>query len=75
MDVTVTVGEVTVKVRGVEWSTRTVMAVLRQVAGISMLTSTEVEVEPEKAPMGFSAHLERAPEIEEDLSEWFEEAP
>ena len=75
MDVTVSVGEVTVKVRGVDWSNRAVLSLLRQVAGVAVLVSGEVESEPEKAPMGFAAHLERAPEVVEDLSEWFEEAP
>ena len=36
----------------------------------------ESDSEPEKAPMGFSAHIERAPEfIDRDLSEYFEESP
>lgn len=75
MDVTVSVGEVTVKLRGVDLSNRSVLSLLRQVAGIAVLVSGDAEPEPEKAPMGFAAHLERAPEVVEDLSEWFEEAP
>ena len=36
----------------------------------------ESDSEPEKPPMGFSAHIERAPEfIDRDLSEYFEESP
>ena len=76
MDVTVIVGEVTVKLRGVDYSPRQVGALLRSCAGISVaLSGGEGEAEPERPPMGFAAHIERAPDVVEDLSEWFEESP
>ena len=36
----------------------------------------EADTEPQAAPMGFTAHLERAPDfIDRDLSDYFEESP
>lgn len=77
MDITVTVGEVTVKLRDVEYSPRQVGALLRSAAGIAVaIGASDVgEVEPERPAIGFAAHIERAPDVVEDLSEWFEEAP
>ena len=72
MDVTVAVGEVSVKLRDVEFSTRQVHALLRSVASIAVAINVS-EPEPERPPMGFAAHIERAPDVSEDLSEWFED--
>lgn len=74
MDVTVTVGEVSVKLRGVDYSPRQVQALLRSCAGIAVALGVS-EPEPDRPPIGFAASIERAPEVYEDLSEWFEEAP
>jgi hypothetical protein len=73
MDVKVSVGEVVVRLSGVEYSPRQVLALLRQAAGIAM--AVQGEGEPEKPAFGFSAHLELDPErnVEPDLSEWFED--
>ena len=74
MDVTVTVGEVTVKLRDVDYSSRQVHGLLRAAAGIALALGA-TEPEAERPPFGFGAHIERAPDVVEDLSEWFEEAP
>jgi len=73
MDVKVSVGEVVVRLSGVEYSPRQVLALLRQAAGIAV--AVQGEGEPEKPSFGFSAHLELDPErnAEPDLSEWFDE--
>ena len=75
MDVTVTVGEVSVKLRDVDLSTRQVHGLLRSAAGIALAinASNASEPEPERPPMGFAAHIERAPDVMEDLSEYFED--
>jgi hypothetical protein len=72
VDITVTVGEVSVKLREVEFSTRQVHALLRSAASIAVAINAS-EPETERPPMGFAAHLERAPDVLEDLSEWFED--
>jgi hypothetical protein len=74
VDVTVTVGEVTVKLRDVDYSPRQVGALLRSCASIAVALGVG-EVESERPPFGFNAHIERAPDVVEDLSEWFEESP
>lgn len=74
MDVTVSVGEVSIKLRNVDYSTRQIHALVRMAASIAVALGSGDD-EPERPPMGFTAHLERAPDIEEDLSEWFEESP
>lgn len=36
----------------------------------------EAETEPERPPVGFTAHIERAPEfVDRDLADWFEDSP
>lgn len=72
MDITVTVGEVTVKLRDVDLSSRQVLNLLRQAASVALAVGS-AEVESERPPFGFAAHIERAPDVVEDLSEWFEE--
>ena len=74
MDVTIVVGDVSVKLRDVELSTRQVHALLRSVAGIAVALGVS-EPESDRPPIGFAASIERAPEVYEDLSEWFEESP
>ena len=72
MDVTVTCGEVSVKLKDVDLSTRQVHALLRSVAGIAVALGVP-EAEPDRPPIGFAASIERAPEVYEDLSEYFED--
>lgn len=75
MDVKVSVGDVVVRLSGVEYSPRQVLALLRQAAGVAMALQSEPE--SDRPVFGFSAQLELDPErnVEPDLSEWFEESP
>jgi len=75
MDVTVTVGDVSVKLRGVDMTSRQIHALIRSTASIAVALGSGAEDEPERPPMGFAAHMERAPDVYEDLSEWFEQSP
>lgn len=72
MDITIAVGDVSVKLRGVDYSPRQINGLVRMAAGIAVAVGT-TEDEPERPMFGFSAHMERAPDVVEDLSEWFEE--
>lgn len=74
MDVEITVDGVELKIRGVGYSTRQVLHLLRVVAGISASLQT-AEDEPDRPAVGFSAHLELDPErnvlgVDPD---WFED--
>lgn len=75
MLVKITVGEVELRVEGVDWTRRQVTSLLTQVASIAVALVPDSEPEQPAQPMGFTAHIERAPEVYEDLSEWFEESP
>lgn len=74
MDVTVSVGEVRVRLRDVEYSSRQVLHLVRVCAGIAVHLQPEAE---ERPVFGFGAQMELDPErnVEPDLSEWFEESP
>lgn len=72
MRVSVRVGEIRVDVDGLDYTRRQVNALVRHVASIAVAL-TETQPEPERPPVGFTAHLERAPDIEPDLSEFFED--
>ena len=49
---------------------------LRAAAVAATLEGEEVEAEPDKAQIGFTAHIERAPDfVDRDLSDYFEESP
>ena len=74
--VQVTIGEVTVLMTGPDLAdvTRRATKLMKQAAAISVAAS--LVVEEERAPIGFTAYIERAPEfVDRDPSEWFEEAP
>lgn len=75
MDITVTVGDVAIKLRGVELSSRQIHALIRSTASIAVALGSGADDDVERPPIGFAAHMERAPDVVEDLSEWFEEAP
>ena len=65
MKVTVTVGEVCIKSKGVEVTVRQIKELTRLAASIALALPTptiEVQTEPQSAPMGFTAHLELASE-------------
>ena len=75
MELKASVGDVVVKVSGVEYSPRQVLHLLRSAAGVAAALTGEGE--SERPPFGFSAQVELDPErnFEPDLSEWFEESP
>jgi hypothetical protein len=73
MLVKITVGEVELRIEGVDWTRRQVTSLLTQVASIAVALTGETEPDPPQQPMGFTAQIERAPEVYEDFSEWFEE--
>ena len=72
MKVTVTIGEVCIKSQGVEVTVRQIKELTRLAASIALALPTPsapVEYEPTSAPMGFTAHLELAPELATE--DWF----
>lgn len=78
MKIRVTVGDVEVRTDGLELTKRQIVDLLRELAGIAVLTSgvamASEDSEP-RAHLGFTAHLELDPQRndEPDLSEWFED--
>lgn len=78
MKIRVTVGDVEIRTDGLELTKRQIVDLLRELAGIAVLTSgvamTGEEPEP-RGHLGFTAHLELDPQRndEPDLSEWFED--
>lgn len=73
MRVRIKVGEVDLRVEGIELTKRQVKDLLTSAASIAVALVSDPEPEPERPPLGFSAHIERAEPIEEDLSEYFED--
>ena len=73
MLVRITVGEVELRIEGVDWTRRQVTSLLTQVASIAVALTGEPEPDPPQHPMGFTAQIERAPEVYEDFSEFFED--
>ena len=60
MRVTVSVNAVSVTVEGLDYTRRQVRALLGSVYATACLMETPEE---ERAPMGFAAHVERAPDM------------
>ena len=73
MKLRISVGEVDLRVDGLELTKRQVKDLLTSAASIAVALVGSPEPEPERPPLGFSAHIERAEPIEEDLSEYFED--
>jgi hypothetical protein len=72
MKVTVTVGDIVIKTQGVEINVRQVKELTRLAASIALALpapAPEREPEPSQTPIGFSAHVERAPEL--PTEDWF----
>jgi hypothetical protein len=72
MKVTVTVGDIVIKTQGVEINVRQVKELTRLAASIALALpapALEREPEPSQTPIGFSAHVERAPEL--PTEDWF----
>lgn len=63
MKVHVIAGSVEIKVDGLEVTTASVLRLARTAASLALaLGESEVEAEPERPPLGFTAHVERLPE-------------
>lgn len=73
MKIRIKVGEVDLRTEGLELTKRDLKDLLTSAASIAVALTTEPEPEPERPPMGFSAHIERAENLQEDLSEYFED--
>jgi hypothetical protein len=74
MKVSIKVGEVQLHATGLDMDQRQIRQLLKAVASIAVAMAAEAEQEePERPPLGFSAHIERAAEVAEDYSEYFEE--
>jgi hypothetical protein len=78
--VRVSVGEVDIRLEGVDISVRQVRGLAQLAAALSTVISgsgaeEEGEAQEARAPVGFAAHLERLPEEipQEDLSWYFDE--
>ena len=75
MKITIRVGEVILTCNGLDLSKRDVLHVLRAVGGVALALPMHEDSTPEeRTPLGFAAYIERAPQVEQDLTEWFEEA-
>lgn len=75
MRVRITVGDLELRTDGLDLNKRDIRAFMRQMVAYAAALQANAPDEPERAPLGFAAHIERAPDIVQDLSEWFEEAP
>jgi len=60
--VKIVAGSIELTVDGIDYTRRQVTALLNQVAAIAALLNAEQDEEAPTNPIGFSAHLERAPE-------------
>jgi len=60
--VKIVAGSIELTVDGIEYTRRQVTTLLNQVAAIAALMNAEQDEEAPTNPIGFSAHLERAPE-------------
>jgi len=76
MRIRISVGDLELRTDGIDLTKRDIRSLMRQmVAYTAALAAAGQAEEKESPPIGFAAHIERAPDIVEDLSEWFEEAP
>lgn len=76
MRIRITVGDLELRTDGLDLTRKDIRNFMRQMVGYSAALQAAGQVEEkESPPIGFAAHIERAPDVVEDLSEWFEEAP
>ena len=76
MRIRITVGDLELRTDGIELTKRDIRALMRQMVGYAAaLHATQTSEEPDRPAVGFTSHIERAPDIVQDLSEWFEESP
>lgn len=73
MKVRIRVGEVEVHTDGLDLSKRDVLKMLGEIAGVSLAVFATEEEPAASNPIGFTAQVERAPDPEIDLSEYFED--
>jgi hypothetical protein len=73
MKIKVIVGGIKVQTEGLDLTKRDVLRLLRAAGSVAMAIIQEDETEPERAPMGFTAVIERAPDFGPDYSEYFED--
>ena len=60
--VKIVAGSIELTVDGIDYTRRQVTTLLNQVAAIAALMNAEQDEEASTNPIGFTAHLERAPE-------------
>jgi hypothetical protein len=60
--VKIVAGSIELTVDGIDYTRRQVTSLLNQVAAIAALLNAEPDEEAPTNPIGFTAHLERAPE-------------
>ena len=76
MRIRITVGDLELRTDGIDLTKKDIRALMRQMVGYAAaLNAAQPGEEKEQPPLGFTSHIERAPDIVQDLSEWFEEAP
>ena len=76
MRIRITVGDLELRTDGIDLTKKDIRALMRQMVGYAAaLNGAQPSEEKEQPPLGFTSHIERAPDIVQDLSEWFEEAP
>ena len=75
MKLHIQVGDIVLSVKGCDYSKREVRALLKTVSSIHLAIVEAGSDTPEPAgnPIGFAAHIERAPDAGPDYSEWFED--
>lgn len=77
MKVRIVAGEVEVRIDGLDLTKRDLDRLLHTITGLAAVLATPTEPEqptPEHLPLGFTALVERAPDLPEpDLSEYFDE--
>lgn len=73
MEVAISVGDVTIRVEGLDLDKHDVVKLLRSAARIAktMPLDEEPDTEPERPVVGFSAHIERAPDCQEQDISWY----
>jgi hypothetical protein len=60
--VKIVAGSIELTVEGIDYTRRQVTALLNHVAALAAVMNAESDEEPTPNPVGFTAHLERAPE-------------
>ena len=69
------VGEIIASIKDCDYSKREVRELLKLMSSIhlAIIEAGSETPEPTGNPIGFAAHIERAPDAGPDFSEWFED--